>query len=106
MSDCIAIVEDEQNIRDNLAFALEREGYRIKTYGDGLEAWEAFQQELPQLVILDIIMPKVVEDHQVRALALDLTLGVGAVDGHQDRVSQRRQGLLHHGGGRGRVFGD
>jgi two-component system response regulator ChvI len=58
MSDCIAIVEDEQNIRDNLAFALEREGYRIETYGDGLEAWEAFQQELPQLVILDIIMPR------------------------------------------------
>jgi two-component system response regulator ChvI len=58
MSDCIAIVEDEQNIRDNLAFALEREGYRIETYGDGLEAWEAFQQELPHLVILDIIMPR------------------------------------------------
>jgi two-component system response regulator ChvI len=58
MSDRIAIVEDEQNIRDNLAFALEREGYRIATYGDGLEAWEACQQELPDLVILDIIMPR------------------------------------------------
>ena len=58
MSDRIAIVEDEQNIRDNLAFALEREGYRIEAYGDGLEAWEAFQRELPNLVILDIIMPR------------------------------------------------
>jgi len=58
MSDRIAIVEDEQNIRDNLAFALEREGYRIETYGDGREAWEACQQKLPDLVILDIIMPR------------------------------------------------
>lgn len=58
MSERIAVVEDEQNIRDNVAFALEREGYRVDTYGDGLTAWEAFQQELPELLILDIIMPR------------------------------------------------
>ena len=58
MSERIAVVEDEQNIRDNVAFALKREGYRADTYGDGAAAWEAFQQELPELVILDIIMPR------------------------------------------------
>ena len=58
MSERIAVVEDEQNIRDNVAFALKREGYRVDTYGDGLSAWEAFQQELPELLILDIIMPR------------------------------------------------
>jgi DNA-binding response OmpR family regulator len=58
MAERIAIVEDEQNIRDNIAFALEREGYSADTYGDGLTAWEAFQQELPELLILDIIMPR------------------------------------------------
>ena len=42
MAERIAVVEDEQNIRDNVAFALEREGYRVDTYGDGLSAWEAF----------------------------------------------------------------
>ena len=58
MAERIAVVEDEQNIRDNVAFALEREGYRVDTYGDGVTAWEAFQHELPELVILDIIMPR------------------------------------------------
>ena len=58
MAERIAVVEDEQNIRDNVAFALEREGYRVDTYSDGLAAWEAFQQELPELLILDIIMPR------------------------------------------------
>jgi len=58
MSERIAVVEDEQNIRDNVAFALEREGYRVDTFGDGMAAWEAFQQDLPELVILDIIMPR------------------------------------------------
>lgn len=58
MAERVAIVEDEQNIRDNVAFALEREGYRVQIFGDGLAAWEAFQHELPALVILDIIMPR------------------------------------------------
>jgi two-component system response regulator ChvI len=58
MVERVAIVEDEQNIRDNVAFALEREGYRVQIFGDGLAAWEAFQHELPALVILDIIMPR------------------------------------------------
>jgi two-component system response regulator ChvI len=58
MSQRIAIVEDEKNIRDNVAFALEREGYEVEAYGDGAASWEAFQERLPDLVILDIIMPQ------------------------------------------------
>jgi DNA-binding response OmpR family regulator len=58
MNGTVAIVEDEQNIRDNVGFALKREGYHIETYPDGLAAWEAFEQQLPDLVILDIIMPR------------------------------------------------
>ncbi|HSN57263.1 MAG TPA: response regulator transcription factor [Candidatus Sulfomarinibacteraceae bacterium] len=58
MTGTIAIVEDEQNIRDNVSFALKREGYRVETYPDGLAAWEAFERALPDLVILDIIMPR------------------------------------------------
>jgi two-component system response regulator ChvI len=58
MAGRVAVVEDEQNIRDNVAFALEREGYSVTTFVDGAEAWESFQSELPELVILDIIMPR------------------------------------------------
>ncbi len=58
MNGTIAIVEDEQNIRDNVAFALKREGYQVSAYADGQAAWDAFQQQLPDLVVLDIIMPR------------------------------------------------
>jgi len=54
----VAVVEDEQNIRDNVAFALKREGYHVETFADGLAAWESFQHELPELAILDILMPR------------------------------------------------
>jgi two-component system response regulator ChvI len=54
----IAIVDDERNIRELLSYALKEEGYRVATYENGTEAWSAFRQTLPDLVILDIIMPR------------------------------------------------
>jgi two-component system, OmpR family, response regulator ChvI len=54
----VAIVDDEDNIRETVAFALRREGYQPAMYADGLDAWQDFQQRLPDLVILDIIMPR------------------------------------------------
>jgi two-component system response regulator ChvI len=54
----IALVDDEQNIRELVSYALQQEGYRVIAYRDGEEAWTAFRQSLPDLVILDIIMPR------------------------------------------------
>ncbi len=54
----IAVVDDEDNIRETVAFALRREGYPVELYTTGLEAWRVFQQKLPGLVILDITMPE------------------------------------------------
>lgn len=54
----IAIVEDEDTIREGIAFALRREGYQADVFGDGLSAWERFESSLPDLVILDIGVPR------------------------------------------------
>jgi DNA-binding response OmpR family regulator len=54
----VAVVDDEDNIRETVAFALRREGYPVEQYGTGLQAWRTFQQKLPGLVILDITMPE------------------------------------------------
>lgn len=54
----IAVVDDEDNIRETVAFALRREGYDVHMFRDGLEAWEAFSEHLPSLTILDIMMPR------------------------------------------------
>jgi two-component system, OmpR family, response regulator ChvI len=58
MAGSIAVVDDEENIRETLAFALGRQGYSVEAYADGEDAWEVFQHRLPELVILDIIMPR------------------------------------------------
>lgn len=54
----VALVDDEENIRETVGFALRREGYRVETFVDGQQAWESFESALPDLVILDIIMPR------------------------------------------------
>ncbi len=54
----IALVDDEHNLRETVGFALTREGYTVKTFADGAAAWEAFQDTLPDLVVLDIMMPR------------------------------------------------
>ena len=50
----IALVEDEQAIRQNYADALLRQGYRVSTYANRNEALTGFTKDLPDLVILDI----------------------------------------------------
>ncbi len=54
----IAVVDDEANIRETVEFALRREGYEVESYPDGLEAWSSFEKSLPEVVILDILMPR------------------------------------------------
>jgi DNA-binding response OmpR family regulator len=54
----IAVVDDEKNIREALRIALEKEFYQVEEYADGLAAWEAFRGGLPDLIILDILMPR------------------------------------------------
>ncbi|HEX8960177.1 MAG TPA: sigma-54 dependent transcriptional regulator [Geobacteraceae bacterium] len=58
MSATILIVDDEENILKALAGILEDEGYRTLRAGDGVEALAVVQREVPDLVMLDIWMPR------------------------------------------------
>ena len=54
----IVVVEDEETIREGICLALRREGHAPAPYDDGLTAWEAMERELPDLVVLDIGVPR------------------------------------------------
>lgn len=54
----VAVVEDEETIREAVASALRREGHRVETYADGAHAWTAFSSVLPDLAMLDIGIPR------------------------------------------------
>jgi DNA-binding response OmpR family regulator len=54
----IAVVDDEKNIREVIRSALEKEYHEADEYSDGLAAWEGFQNRIPDLIVLDIVMPR------------------------------------------------
>ena len=54
----ILIVDDEKSISDLLVFNLEKEGYKTMTAGDGEEAVEIAITQKPDLILLDIMLPK------------------------------------------------
>lgn len=53
----ILVVDDDQAIRELLIYNLEKEGYLVKSAEDGLEAVEIANQFIPDVVLLDIMMP-------------------------------------------------
>ena len=55
----VLVVEDEPNIAGVLSAYLERDGLRIRMAHDGEEALQSFRQLRPDLVLLDIHLPKV-----------------------------------------------
>lgn len=54
----ILIVDDEPNIVISLEFLMRREGFEVTVARDGEEALAAIAQENPDLVLLDVMMPK------------------------------------------------
>src|SRR5690606_13750655 len=54
----IALVDDERNILTSLRVALEAEGYKIRTYNDGVSALEGLTEAPADLGIFDIKMPR------------------------------------------------
>jgi two-component system alkaline phosphatase synthesis response regulator PhoP len=58
MSGTIAIIEDEANIVELVKYNLDREGYRTISAGNGKKGLDLIKQEIPDLVILDLMMPE------------------------------------------------
>ena len=55
----VAVVDDDRMIREMLELGLSREGYEVRTAADGLAALDVVRGFDPEIIILDIMMPKV-----------------------------------------------
>jgi CheY-like chemotaxis protein len=59
MSGTILVADDSQAVRDILQMSLETLGYTVVLAEDGERAMERIQAEHPDLIIADVMMPKV-----------------------------------------------
>ena len=54
----ILVVDDDPDIRDTIVAILETQHYRLKTARDGIEGLKLIKEEMPDLLILDLLMPR------------------------------------------------
>lgn len=54
----IYIVEDDKNIRELESYALQSSGYEVKSFENSNDFYNACKEQLPELVLLDIMLPE------------------------------------------------
>jgi DNA-binding NtrC family response regulator len=54
---CVFVVDDEPNLADTLSLILQRVGFTVRTFYDGLTALEHARQDSPDVVFSDVLMP-------------------------------------------------
>ena len=64
----ILIAEDERDIRDLVTFSLQFGGFQVVQASNGVEAVERAQAELPDLILMDVRMPKMTGYEACKAL--------------------------------------
>ena len=58
MNECILVVDDDREIVKAIAILLEKEGYVVLRAYDGLEALDMLASNQVQLLIMDVMMPR------------------------------------------------
>jgi two-component system, OmpR family, response regulator len=97
-SKLVAVVEDDAAIRDNYLAGLRRQGYRVSGYASRKDALAAFENRLPDLVIIDVNLGAEVEGgfelcRQLRARSAQLPIiFLTARESELDAVSGLRLG--------------
>jgi two-component system phosphate regulon response regulator PhoB len=70
----LLIVEDDKDIVELVRYNLEKEGYQVAASGDGLSALALIKKSAPDLVILDLMLPKLPGLEVCREIRRDQTL--------------------------------
>jgi len=54
----ILVVDDDPDLVESVSMKLESEGFQVAKAYDGVEAWDRIKDEKPQMLILDVMMPR------------------------------------------------
>jgi DNA-binding response OmpR family regulator len=54
----ILVVDDDPDLVESVSTKLESEGFQVAKAYDGVEAWDRIKDERPQMLILDVMMPR------------------------------------------------
>ncbi len=82
----ILVVDDDPDLDESITMKLESDKFRVSKAYDGLEAWDKIKEERPDLIILDVMMPRkdgyevckeIKKDDQYKDITVVLLTAVG-----------------------------
>ena len=85
-SSTILLVDDEDSIQTLLAYPLERDGYRVVQARDGDEALRLFREQEIDLVVLDLMLPKVDGLEVCRRIRAESTVPIVMLTARDDEL--------------------
>ena len=88
MASRIIVVEDEEDIQTLIKHNLESEGYNVEICEDGLAALDAVRREVPDLMLLDIMLPKINGKEVCRVLRKEYSFPIIMVSAKGDEVDK------------------
>ncbi len=72
----VLIVDDDASVRELIEFVVKKEGFRVDKAGDGEEALQKARRISPDLILLDLMLPKFGGFEILRELQNDETTGI------------------------------
>jgi len=88
MSEKILIVEDDPTLQETLAYNLTHQGYLVETTGDGQTAIEMARRNLPDLVVLDIMLPVLDGFEVCRTLRQESNVSILMLTARDDEIDR------------------
>ncbi len=88
MADVILVVEDELTLRETLVYNLERQGYEVEAVDDGQKAIEAARRLKPDLVLLDIMLPKMDGFEVTRILRKEMNMPILMLTARDEEIDR------------------
>jgi two-component system OmpR family response regulator len=84
----ILIVEDDRNLLSTLKYNLQKEGYTTITAVDGAEALDVARREKPDLILLDVMLPKLSGFEVCRILRQEMTVPILMLTAKDEEVDK------------------
>jgi DNA-binding response OmpR family regulator len=88
MAEKILVVEDEPSLQETLVYNLEKQGYSVKTVGDGRQAVEMARSFLPDLILLDIMLPGLDGFEVCKILRREMSVSILMLTARDDEIDR------------------
>ncbi len=88
MAEKILVVEDEPSLQETLVYNLEKQGYSVEACGDGRLAIEAARRMIPDMIILDIMLPELDGFEVCKILRKEMTVPILMLTARDDEIDR------------------